>query len=513
MSESSVSESPDNSVQQPSWDILAEHQGIKIDEKFILKLTKGTKNVIKEVKDSCKVLHFSSEWNFKEVLGIIDKLDPSEYPKLFIFIVNLNESDFEAQKATSEPPKKKRRITINIQKLKEALTKFIDRPIILQNTSELENVTKISYKEKAADQFTAIDQQQDGLNDLNPFSSFLSSFFNGKFSNVELEVLNNLQKLNNRSLVLRFLWTLRLKDEFFQIMVLIISSRGTEAEFSAAIDVQFDGNIWILSNRAQQLVTKEYNDPQNNNSAILTAIKAKNMEVVNYLITCWTCFIQQHSFDHQVKVSTTAFETGQLDVLCNLLDIADFPFPKNFKSELINYERLKDIINERAELEVAIKAEKMNIIERFTANKFNLKTVYNTKNNSALMIAGQSKKFSVYNFLKLRDYRTTNPNENHYNYEKDSEAQQRKQNIDKGLMDDDSSVNLLCNKSIIHNNEISKDQEKEYRQMIRSWYKDIKLIPNGSIFLNVAASCNRLKIIFDFKHETVSDMIINNLKI
>jgi len=62
-------------IQHPPWNVLAEHQGIKIDEKFILKFTKGTKKVTKEVKDSCKILHFSSEWTFKDVLMEIKRLD------------------------------------------------------------------------------------------------------------------------------------------------------------------------------------------------------------------------------------------------------------------------------------------------------------------------------------------------------------------------------------------------------------------------------------------------------
>jgi len=150
---------------------LADHQGIKIDEKFVLNLTKGSKNVIKEVKDACKVLHFSSEWNFEEVLMAVDKLDPKEYPHLFIFIIKITNLDYSNENQQESSTK--------VAKLQEKLLKFSStRPVIIQLTSEDENVTKIYFKEETLSQFIVIDQQQGE----SEFLSILRLFFDGKLN-------------------------------------------------------------------------------------------------------------------------------------------------------------------------------------------------------------------------------------------------------------------------------------------------------------------------------------------
>ncbi|XP_070505875.1 uncharacterized protein [Chironomus tepperi] len=147
----------------------------------------------------------------------------------------------------------------------------------------------------------------------------------------------------------------------------------------------------------------------------------------------------------------------------------------------------------------------MDQITKFNNSNSNLKVVYSINNKSALKLATESKKFKVYNYLNLRGFYTTNPNEKI----DESVAPQRKQNVKEALPDEQWSVNLLCNRSLIHNKRISKVQEKEYRKKIRNWYGDINKIRNGKQFLDVAASCTRLKIIFDFENDTVANVSLS----
>lgn len=112
----------------------------------------------------------------------------------------------------------------------------------------------------------------------------------------------------------------------------------------------FEDNIGMLSNRAEQYLPWEFPDDinkeetENNQSVLLGAVENQNKEVIDYLITFWTHLIQQLLFEHQVRISTAAFDPNQLDVLCDLLEIADFPFPKDFNADDIqNHEKLQKI--------------------------------------------------------------------------------------------------------------------------------------------------------------------------
>jgi len=110
---------------QKLWSILAEHPGIKINDDFVLKLPIGTKYVSREVKESCKVLHFTTEWNFNEVLVALEGHNPKEYQNLFVVIIEdrnfgFLENDLE-----------------KCEKIKDILLKsYKARPLILQLKSE-----------------------------------------------------------------------------------------------------------------------------------------------------------------------------------------------------------------------------------------------------------------------------------------------------------------------------------------------------------------------------------------
>ncbi|CAG9810724.1 unnamed protein product [Chironomus riparius] len=544
MSESDANKPDDKKAQDLSWDILAKHQVIKINEKFTLEWKKETENVIKKVKDSCKVLHFSSVFNFEEVLGIIDELNPEEYPQLFIFVIDGTNFEFTAD----QQPKS----TEKSSKVQEKLLKFsMTRPIILQLASKDENVTRIFYKEEVTEQFKVVDQQQDKpdvvdqqqdkpdvvdqqqdkphvvdqqqdkpdvvdqqqgkLDDSNSFQSFLSSFFNGKFNNFQLDVLNFVKNINNRAFILRFLHTLILSKEFFESIIMNIALKGTEAEFIAALDETFENSESTLNNGTHEYICNVFGDNQDqamNKSALLTAVENQNIDVIDYLIYYWSHLIQQLPFEHQVRISTAAFNTNQLDVLCRLLNIADFPFPKDFNHDLIVHEGLRDIIDKRLSFATAISDGNSNYIEEFIDTNQDLKVAYNINNKSALKQAVDASKINIYVLLKSSGFCSKNKNEDFKEAEREARkyaAQQRNQNINDGLTDDEMSINSLCNRSKIHNKKICKEQEKEYRKKIRSWYEDISKIKNGTGFLKVAASCSGLKLLFDFENNTVEN--------
>jgi len=491
-------------IQQFLWNILADDQDIKIDEKFILKLTKGSKNVNKEVKDSCKVLHFSSEWNFEEVLMTIDGLDLKDYPQVFIFVIDATNFGFTVENQQD--------LYNKVTNLQKKLLKFSDtRPMILQLTSEEENMTKFYYKEEKSNQFNVIDHQQDESEYSSVFSSFLLSFFNGEFNNSEIEILNAVREFENCSLVLRFLQTLQLSDGFFGTLILDVATEGSKSEFLATLDSPLDSNGRVLSTRTQQYISDVFgddDDPENDTSVLLIAIENENMEVVDYLITYWTHLIQQLPFEHQVKISTAAFETDQLDALCDLLDIVDYPYPDNFKPESIEHARLCEITAERNNFKAAIEAEYFEKIDEFIKNNSNLKFIHNSSNKAALTEAINLKKFGVFYYLKSLNFKGEKCDEILAKLSKEEKEQavklateQRKLNVTKSEDVAPKSVLLLSMRSSVHNSRTDKSQQSKYRDKIMKWFTDIhKVAPE---LINVAASCDYLKIIFDFESDSV----------
>jgi len=306
--------------------------------------------------------------------------------------------------------------------------------------------------------------------------------------------------------------TLTLSEAFFGSLILDVASEYTKAEFLATLDSPFDSNGRVLSIRAQQYISDVFSDdddPENDDSVLLRSIKNRNTEVADYLITYWAHLIQQLPFDHQVRISTASFETCQLDVLCDLLDIADYPFPEGFKVDSVVHARLSKITADRVDFKALIETENYNKINKFIADNSRLKFIYNHNNNSALTEAINLKKFAVFYYLKSLGCRGENCQDVLQKLSQEEKEQavkqattQRKANIKNAKTNINNSILMLSTRSLIHNSKISKEQDTEYRKKIIKWYEDIRIITPELI--DVAASCEHLKIIFDFESDSVS---------
>jgi len=533
--------SNENDAQKP-WNILAEHPGMKIDEKFVLKLTKGTENISKEVKMSCKILHFSSEWNFDEILAVVDGLNPKEY--LNMFVVVIEGLGAQATQILSEIPSKKVKLDYD-DKLKYHLQKFArDRPIIIQLTSEDKNVSNFYYKEETMDYFISMDQTSESFDEIKDFSTLLSSFLDGKIEDVD-HIIAAWRPIIKSSAALKFL---KLFENLFYKLILEVAKSGTKADLLTILEAPGEHDGRVLTTEAQQYLSEVFYEGQPDNeptehiedkevsasdelsliiesddenvpldelssepsSVLLTTIEYKNTEIIEYLITYWTHLIQQLPFNHQVKISTAAFETDQLDALCDLLKIADYPFPKDYEfDDEQKHERLRKITVQRMTFTNAIKREIIEKIDKFIDDNLNLKYAYSIDNETALAQAINSRKFGVFYYLKSLGFQSEDCEEilNGLNKDEKKKAtqqavQQRKTNVNSALVNVHKSVLILTTRSLIHNRKISKELEAEFRQKIMNWFQDIhKIAPET---LDVAASCEHLKIIFDFESDMVS---------
>jgi hypothetical protein len=417
-----------------------------------------------------------------------------------------------------------------------------------------ENVTKIFYKDDKSTKFNKVIQQND-----ENFSSFLNYLKNAEIENLENVMLAKLLKLENSVLILRFLRTLKLSDKFFKNMILKCAACGSKDDLLASIDANFghllnfeaqgclsnviceevapneqiiDSNedepasTDLIDNTQVEAAQEEILDNENkstvseyssasstshlNPSVLYEAIKSSNKDVINYLISYCSHLIQQLPFKHKVRISTAAYETNQIDELCDLIDISDFPFPEDFGDDSRKHERLSRIIEARTKFEVAINTENVNKISKFIENNSNLKTVYSTDNISALKHAINHKKYKIYFYLKslgfqASEFHSLNEILSETELKKATKVkiQQRRSNVNGAVKNIQNSVMLLCTRSYIHNRKIKKELEQEYHAKIRKWFEDINKIKFGPELLAVAASCENLRIIFDFESYSV----------
>jgi len=544
--------SVENFVRQP-WNILAERPGMKIDEKFVLKLSK-IKNISSEVKMSCNVLHFSSEWNFEELMAVLDGLNPKEYPNMLVVIIEGRNFEIHNKCQPTVEPTKKKTKNCNKEILKKLLFKFgQSRLLVLQLTSEDKNTAKFYYKEETTDHFIDIDQQMEKFDEIKDFPTLLCSFWDGKIENVE-QITAAWRPIIKSSLSLHFL---KLFEKLFYKLILEVTKSGTKTDLLTVLEAPSEHEGRVLSFEAQKYLSEVFYEEQSNNeptenienteestsdvssiksddenssvgepssptsssSVLLTAIEHKNTEVIDYLITYCTHLIQQLSFGHQIRISTAAFVTDQLDVLCDLLEIADYPFPEDYEfGDEHGHERLRKIILDRMEFKTAIKRENFEKIDKFIDNNLSLKYTYSIDNDTALTQAIELKKFGVFYYLKSFGFQGEDCKEilNKLNKDEKNKAtqqalKQRKTNVKLALASVHKSVLLLATRSLIHNRKISKEQEAEYRKKIMNWFQEIH--NNAPEMLDVAASCEHLKIIFDFESDTVNYLKIYNFSL
>ncbi|XP_070497113.1 uncharacterized protein [Chironomus tepperi] len=537
-------EYPTESQQHQILNIL-NHEFIKVDEKFIIEITKqNQKSLDKEAKRNCKILKFPFEWTLDEVFVKVKKLNHKEFLNLFVFII---ESQFgEAH------------LDATIDRFVKCINKPTnDRPLVLQMTSIDENVTKIFYKEENSRKFYEIKKQEEIAENFETFLGFLKT---SEIENFETVMLEKLPKVQNSSLIIRILRTLKLSDNFFKKLILKCAERGSKTDLLASINANF-GNLLcfeaqeylsdviyeetmsneelIVPNQENSSLneipdTSSDNNPEEvptydtkstsseyssastashlNPSILQEAIKNSNKEVISYLISYCSHLIQQLSFKHKVRISTTAFETNQIDVLCDLIEISDFPFPENIVDIANNHKRLANIIKTRNEFEIAINTENFDKISKFIDNASNLRLAYNVYNISAMKHSINHKKYNVYFHLKSFGFQASEfsdlseiLNENELKKANKIKVQQRKSNVIDGIKNVQNSVMLLCTRSIIHNRKIKKELEHEYHAKIKKWYEDIYKIEYGPELLAVAASCDQLMIIFDFESYSVEN--------
>lgn len=475
------------------------HFKIGIDTKpnfnpnFVLHV-KHNKIIDKCESKSYKVFKYSSKWNFDQVLLHILKQNSNLFPHLFIFVVEAkNKKDFNAiinRLSTCEGSKV----------IKDYFKGFKpSRPIILQIKLENDHNSVFYFKEKNASNFIYLNDNKENYKDLIE----ILSNFNG-------DLIENLHKVKNSSVILRFLKALDLPEEYFYRPTLECALRGSKNDLLAVLDASFEEEGRRLNNEAQNILTyiSEEDDEEIIISVLSQALQNPNKNVIDYLISNCTHLIQQLPFDHRVNISTSVYRAKNTGVLFSLINNSDFPFPKDLDKSTIHDRKFLKLIDERNKIHESI--SKGQDIDKFIKKNSNLKKVFSVNNQTALYNALVSKNFKCYAKLKSKGFlmdpsekfpKLTDEETKQFNIETSTQTQQ---NVEKAVPDRKKSAKLLAARSFIHNMKIGKKKEGLYRKKIKEWFNILCEIPICSIFLDCVAQCDDLKIIFNFESESVS---------
>jgi len=364
---------------------------LPVKEDVIIKLSNETRNNI-HVKSQkcCKILKFSSEWNFDEVLSKISRLESQNYPKLFIFIVEAENFGFlESIKEKSAE---------KVKVLQENVLNFIkNRPMVLQLISLDENVTKLFYKDEYSEEIQEMKEQDEEMTDFDDFPTFLWLYLREKIENFQNKMLEKFPKVKNSLLILRFLRILKFREKFFMRLIFKCSAEGSTSDILAIIDENFDEN--------EEIQLKYFSDPHNFILTFEAAVARGNQEVKEFFVK----YCNKLPFYGKVKISSAAYNNNKMNTLCDLLEFWDFPFPNRYLDPvLITNVRLLNILKSRYIFLKDILVEDLPKIENFLRNNPNLKFAYDPKNQSAFCHALESKKFKSFSHLIDISYQNLN---------------------------------------------------------------------------------------------------------
>ncbi|CAG9802065.1 unnamed protein product [Chironomus riparius] len=484
-------------------------ESIAFKEYFKLIYTNDSKTLIdEESKINCRILEFSHELSLREILGSISRLDPKKYENLLVFIIE--DRNFEL------PRKNDHRVPRIVELIFEFLIEFsgIEKPLLLQLKSNVQNLTKVYFKDHNCSKFTDIKQKSISKSEsFDDFASFIGFFKNNPRQDFEDLVIQKLPKIKNFELITKFLHTLDLPEDFYERLVLKCAAEGTKSDFLTAIDAKCDENGKITNYSAQSYLANLVKDT----SILTTAIKSSNKEVTHYLMKHCTDLIQQLPFEHQVESTTAAFETQQLGVLFDLLQRSDFPFPKDFKPKLITDKRILKVVDDREQLSKAIAKEDKDEISRFIKNNPSIKFGYDINNESVMNNALRLKKFQSFFHLKSHGFRAIEFNHFSEKITDDKEKKelnkfarlQRIENVKISLADKHKAVMLLATRTFIYNRQDVNENEEEHRMKIKEWYMDIYKVKFGSQLLEAASQCENLKLVFDFECDSVENVDVS----
>jgi len=490
---------------------------IPYNRNFVFMPTKnGSNNQLRddEKMEICtSILKYSSNWDARAIFTETMKLELTKHQNLFIIVIDNHLPDGYVDMILNNLPALARK-----------------RPLLLQTILN-DNTTRIYFKDKDSDEFICIEKSE-GIESIDDFTSFLKFVLHQGEDIIyyEEEILQELPIINDSELILKFIRTLDFSDEFLFKLALKYVKEPPEINFLTLMNGFIDDEgkaeahtflsdflSWRVGITTADSITL---DIKNNNvkeltSILYSAVQNTNINIVNILVENYTNFIQNLPFEHQIDISTLAFQMNHFDILYALLEKADFPFPRNIgnqQQQPITDVKLCEIIESRKKFHDFVMAENKAEIEKFAKERRHLRYAYDQNNKSAFHQALDCKKFDAFFLLKAYGFKDIKIcyNEDHLSAVEDkkkankSAVLQRTENVSISNKLENRFSMILSSRSIIYDrNTPTKDKEK-YEKLIFKWFTEIYKTKFGAMLMEAASQCEHLKIIFDFECDSVN---------
>ncbi|KAL7013572.1 hypothetical protein ACKWTF_015473 [Chironomus riparius] len=470
-----------------AYDILS-NDFIKIKKNILIDLDQQHLDQIEQdAKIKCKILKFSSESKFENVLFTLMSLKSRTYPYLFIFIINLESFVDDT----------------NVKVLQTVLLNFSKtQQLVLQLT--LNDETQFYYKDENSAEFIKVDLKTNKPDKIKDFSTFLQLFLSEDSESLENHILDTILRIDDSLLILKFIQILDpVNDDFFHYIITYCAEEGSKTELIAAMDGYVDDNGKLKGNQLKNILTTS--------AVLFDAIKYPNQSIVDFLIKDCGHFIRHLPIDHQIEVSNYLLAEKLLKTLCDLLDSTDFPFPNTLNHESVTDERFRTIIDTRLELFENILLENLEEIEKFANNNPNIRFAYNLYNKSAVSFALDASKFKAFcRLISLRFQGEIDKNlikAEQFEIEKQKLSQLRK-NVQDSMSNNEEVILLLLSRSFIFNRSSINNSENKYFEKIKEWYKDIQKAEFGEVLLKACSQCKDIKIIYDFECHSTENVAV-----
>jgi len=263
-------------------------------------------------------------------------------------------------------------------------------------------------------------------------------------------------------------------------------------------------SILGISNKPSSIASRDHqkhkridiNDlrDSNNYNILLLAAMAGNANVIDVLLQIGMCTELE-----ETNAQTLAWENRHSDVLLALAE-ADLPFPDGIEISQLSdtFKRFYSMIKE---FHTAIECRNAPKVRKIIAENVNLKNFFNLSNVTAASIALQSKAFDMYDILLSNDiFPLDHENKIVKQFSKQEQKQLRDIHTKYSKNLKDKHINILMANSYLS---YRAKNEKEKLDYVRKAYEFLSKDERLDIILQIVATSNKLKIIYDFNSESI----------
>lgn len=238
---------------------------------------------------------------------------------------------------------------------------------------------------------------------------------------------------------------------------------------------------------------------------LMIAAKSGKIEIVKFLLDCGL----------RINLKTKAGETAadfawtekHFEILFHLLN-ADSLFPQNFNPDFLpadnNFAALIEVLAEdRKYFHEYIKREKLEQVQKFFERNPAIKFGYNSKNQSAIMTAVQSKSLEIYSFLRSKGFQETSLKFRSLWFKLSVKEKQTIRQFNLQYFQKPVNLHIM---DLLSHSRLGFGNDPKNVKMIENLYESVDEIEEVQPILKTVANSKASDIIFDFNSDSVHEM-------